>query len=192
MRSTQGVGVVKILNREDCLHHPVCKYNDGMCPAECGHLWPRRVCTYKKTEEIEVAIARHFGVRQNIIVPNVCWGFNIHECDLLIISKAGYLTEIEIKVSLQDLKKDSQKWHSHKDNRIKQLYFAFPAKLAKHIQYVPAHAGVIIVSTRGRCTTIANPKTNANAKPLCIDDQFKIARLGTMRIWSLKSFKIGG
>jgi hypothetical protein len=34
------------------------------------------------TAEIEVVIAKHFGIRQNIIVPNISWGFDSHEMDL--------------------------------------------------------------------------------------------------------------
>jgi hypothetical protein len=55
-----------------------------------------------KTAEMEVELGRYFNYRQNIIVSNVSWGLGIHECDLLIITKSGYATEVEIKVSLSD------------------------------------------------------------------------------------------
>lgn len=49
-------------------------------------------------QQIELAIAQMFGIRNNIIVPNVSWGFfDTHEADLVIINKSNYLTEVEIK-----------------------------------------------------------------------------------------------
>lgn len=65
-----------------------------------------------KTIELEIAIMEYFGIRQNLIVPNVSWGMNgLHECDVLILSKAGYATEVEIKISKPDLLKDRDKKH---------------------------------------------------------------------------------
>lgn len=51
-------------------------------------------------KEIEIAIARYFGIRQNAIVPNVSWGLGFpYECDLLILRDSGFAIEIEIKIS---------------------------------------------------------------------------------------------
>jgi hypothetical protein len=141
---------------------------------------------YQTTKEIELKIAYHLGIRENLIVPNVSWGFNIHECDLLSISSKGYLTEVEIKISLSDLKKDKEKYHGHYDDRIKYLYFAIPAKLAKHIEYIPKRAGIFIITTKGRVYKIAKPKYNKKANPISDKDKYKIARLGALRIWKLK------
>ena len=44
------------------------------------------------------------NIRTDIVVPNLSWGLLNHEADLAIIRKSGYLTEIEIKRSYQDLK----------------------------------------------------------------------------------------
>ena len=72
------------------------------------------------THKIEVALANHFNYRLNLIVPNISWGaFIWHECDLFIVSKAGYCTEIEIKISKSDLKKDFEKKHNHESDKIK-------------------------------------------------------------------------
>lgn len=60
--------------------------------------------------EMEVAIAEMFGIRTHIIVPNISWGLRgMHEMDLAIIFRSGYLKEIEIKRSIQDLKADFKK-----------------------------------------------------------------------------------
>lgn len=54
--------------------------------------------------EIELAVAQVFGIRNNIIVPNVSWGFfATHEADLVIINKTGYMTEVEIEFYVEYL-----------------------------------------------------------------------------------------
>ena len=143
---------------------------------------------YQTTIEIEYAVARHFGIRTHLIIPNVSWGFFIHECDLLIVSKSGYLTEVEIKISASDLKKDVEKKHGHKDDRIKNFYFAIPQKLHKdkYIEFIPENAGILIVNERGYINVWRKPLINKNAKSISIDDELLLARLGTMRIWGLK------
>ena len=85
-----------------------------------------------KTIDVEIAIMQMYGVRKNIIVPNCSWGIKregvgeLHECDLLILSKDNYATEIEIKISKQDLLKDKDKPHAHDSDFIKRLFFAVP------------------------------------------------------------------
>jgi hypothetical protein len=123
-----------------------------------------------------------------------------HECDLLVVTKSGYCYEIEIKVSLADLKKDAEKRHGHRDSRIKKLYFSVPEKLLdKGMPFIPDHAGIITVGPaektnyiyllndelRYKCKTIREPQAFP-AQPLSQTDRFQVARLGTMRIWSLK------
>ena len=72
--------------------------------------------------EIEEAVARYYDYRSHIIVPNVSWGWDIHECDLIVVRPSGYAIEIEIKRSRADIKADGDKRHGHVDrqNRIKQ------------------------------------------------------------------------
>jgi len=62
------------------------------------------------TPEMECALAGWFDYRQNLIVPCVYWGvgYYTHECDLLIVSRAGYVTEVEIKISRSDLRADAR------------------------------------------------------------------------------------
>ncbi len=147
------------------------------------------------TLEMECALARRFEPRRNLIVPNVSWGLDIHECDLLVITRAGYAWEIEIKVTKADLKKDAQKWHGHRDPRIRHLYFAVPDYLQDCIEYVPERAGIITVSRRPadvqwgslwRCDTTRKPATNKAARPFSDAERYKVARLGALRIWPLK------
>ena len=147
-----------------------------------------------KTIEMEIALAKYFGVRkQSLIVPNVSWGLylnfeDLHECDLLILTKTGYLWEVEIKISKADLIADKKKIHGHHNSNIKRLYFAIPEYLACDTEHIPERAGIIIVSkkrTRVYCTTIREPKNQKGYK-LTDKEKFQFARLGTMRSWTLK------
>jgi len=147
------------------------------------------------TIEMEVAIVTLFGIRENIIVPNISWGFYIHEIDLFLINKSGYVKEIEIKRSKSDLIADFTKKHHHvdKQNRINELYYAMPVELyetCKH--YIPENAGIITCNrydndSKIYARIIRHAKKIKNSRKLTIEEQLQIARLGTMRIWSLKN-----
>jgi len=150
------------------------------------------------TIEMELAIAKYFGIRQHIIVPNISWGLpGMHECDLFIIKRSGSAVEVEIKRSKSDLLADFKKGHNHHDrqNRISEFYYALPIDLLdKCIDLIPMDAGII---TCERYTnykkeevvvahTKRQPKRIKGSRSLTAEEQFKIARLGTMRIWTLK------
>ncbi len=158
------------------------------------------------TLEMEIALAAHFNHRQNLIVPNVHWGFFIHEIDLLVLTKAGYAYEIEIKISKADLVKDKGKEHQHRDSqgRIKYLYFAIPESLKAEIVHVPDRAGIITVKKYmakwGRyggngyetyekeafdCQVMRQPEALGKYR-FSDSERYDIARLGALRIWSLK------
>lgn len=138
------------------------------------------------TWEIVYAISRKFNYRQNLIVPNISWGFFIHECDVFIVTKSGYAIEVEIKITKSDLIKDKRKTHGHRSNKIKRLYFAIPEKMIKHIEHIPQRAGIITVNPHGRCTVIRKPVINTNAIKLTDQEKFMVARLGALRIWGLQ------
>lgn len=157
-----------------------------------------------RTIEMEIALMKHFKFLQNVIVPNVKWGMvlggtPLHECDLLVLSKSNYATEIEIKVDKGDLLKDKAKSHNHKHPYIKFLYFAVPEKLKEvALNNIPERAGLLVVSKRLISNTyyddyyiyhidvvkpaIRNPKT----QKWSFEDKNKLMRLGTMRIYNLK------
>ncbi len=155
------------------------------------------------TAEMECTIASWFNYRANLVVPNVHWGMNMHECDLLVLSKAGYVTEVEIKISRADLRADAKKLHGHRSNKIKYLYFAVPDNLeAAALELAPERAGIITVARcdrpssrrRGelRCNRIRNPICTKHSLPMSDRDRYKVARLGALRIWNLKRKIING
>ena len=143
------------------------------------------------TPEMECALANWFGYRQNLIVPNVHWGMNMHECDLLVVSKAGYCTEVEIKVTRADLRRDAKKAHGHQSNRIMYLYFAIPSYLEAATEFVPERAGIILVSpatahAHVTCRILRAPICRKHTLRMSDRDRYKVARLGALRIWDLK------
>lgn len=144
---------------------------------------------YETAKEIEIAISDWFGIVNHIIVPNVSWGMFRYECDLVALSSSNYAYEIEIKISKYDLFKDRLKRHNHDDWRIRKLWFAIPEKLSviqECIQAIPDRSGILVVQKNGHVTELRQPKINESAQPLSDTDRFKLARLGTMRIWRLK------
>jgi hypothetical protein len=142
---------------------------------------------YETTAEIELAIAKYYGWRQNIIVPNVSWGLLYHEADILIMTKSGCVYEIEIKVSKSDLIAENKKRHKHQSNIIKSIYFAIPEKLKQHIEYILPNAGIYIIGKTGTVRLLREAEININYRNLNDMEKYNLARLGTMRIWNLKS-----
>ena len=143
---------------------------------------------YDTAKEIEIAVARWFGINKYVIVPNVGWGmFSDRELDLMLLNRSGYAYEVEIKVSHSDLIKDKDKRHSHFSPRLKRLYFAIPEKIRKNINEIPENAGILVVNRFGIVNLIKQPKENRSARKLSLYEQYKLARLGAMRIWKLKS-----
>jgi len=166
-------------------------------------------------QEIELAVAKYYGTRQHIIVPNISWGFSwndkwgwhsMHECDMFIIKKTGYAVEVEIKRSKADLLNDFKKEHGHESNKIREFFYAIPKdKVDEWSKLIPKHAGIIAYwkyeeniwdrkkkkwtdKTKWvvKASRVKNAEVNKNAIKLTADEQLKIARLGCLRIWNLK------
>ena len=116
-----------------------------------------------------------------------------HECDILIVTKNRYLTEVEIKISLSDLKADFKKKHQHKDENIKNFYYAFPAEMKeKAIELIPEEAGILIVVKKEcgipyrKIECYRKPKINKEAKSINDIVLSKIYRLGYLRYWNYR------
>jgi len=141
-------------------------------------------------KEIEFAVVNYFGKRKNLIVPNVWWGFNglPYEADLVVVRESGYAVEVEIKVSRADLIKDKQKRHYHDCKKFKELYFAIPEKLLKDIKHIPERAGILVIEYKNLHyrARLERPAIAIKTEPLSLEDMYKLARLGAIRIWDLK------
>ena len=154
---------------------------------------------YETTRELEIALSRYFGIQKNIIVPNVTRSSMLmhYEMDLCILSwKGRYATEVEIKISKSDLKADTKKWHHHSYdfnyNRIKYLWFAMPECLKGNEEIIPPHAGILYVDKYGRINVHRKSISNKNARKWDDADSLRLARLSTLRVWSLKEKMMTG
>lgn len=147
--------------------------------------------------EIECMLASHFDARKNMIIPNVSWGFfSTHEADLVVVKKCGYLTEVEIKRSWSDFKNDFKKTTTHDEGKVMLKYFAVPESILQKVldfleEKDPASKwGVIGYTDTAKVCYERSPsnfyKRNKDMK-LTTEEQLSLARLGTMRIWSLKN-----
>lgn len=147
--------------------------------------------------DIEYAVAEYFGIRRNVIVPNVYWSLFRHEVDVLVVRPSGHCVEVEIKRSMADLKKDFEKPHGHADHRIKQMYYCFPeAMLEKALPLIPETCGILTVvnyttwyepeKVRFRIRENRAAKNRPGAQPLTEKEVLNVMRVGVMRIWGLK------
>lgn len=152
--------------------------------------------TILNVDEIQILVSQLFGIRDNIIVPNVSWGFfDTHEADMVVINKSNYLTEIEIKRSWSDFRKDFTKTTTHDEGKVMWKYFAVPEKILKKVsEYLTLNHridwGIISYNDLGGIWLVRHPKNHGDTDPkkkLFIEERLSIARLGCMRIWKLKS-----
>lgn len=156
------------------------------------------------TLDMEIAVMEFLDIRRNIVVPNVYWGIPgiNHECDIIKLTASGYATEVEIKISKNDLIKDRQKWHGHISRMIKYLYFAVPKELEEFaIDNIPERAGLLSVAKlhervltwtnttinfRYEVVEVKKPKINKACLKWTDEQMNKLARLGAMRILGMK------
>lgn len=138
------------------------------------------------SQHVELAVAVHFGYRQNIIVPNISWGMGLlYEADVVVLRPRGWGIEIEIKVSSADIKADLKKRYQHDSNLFKELWFAVPANIVSHPD-IPRRAGILSVDDKKRVTVIRKPVRNTLAKKWTMEQRLKLLHLASMRTWALK------
>ncbi|WP_187153025.1 MULTISPECIES: MmcB family DNA repair protein [Fusobacterium] len=158
------------------------------------------------THKMESLIYTYFESGSLVIVPKISknnyWFDNKtmlwkeivnHECDMLIVTKNYYLTEVEIKISLSDLKADFKKKHQHKDENIKNFYYAFPEEMKeKALKLIPKECGILIAVEKEcgipyrKIECYRKPKINKEAKPINDIVLSKIYRLGYLRYWNYR------
>lgn len=89
------------------------------------------------SEKIRASVAAHFRYnRQHYIIA-----FEADNADLLAVDKANFLTEVEIKVSLSDLRRDGSKskhwWFNRGQTTVRlprrYFYFAVPKEIANKV-----------------------------------------------------------
>lgn len=160
-----------------------------------------------------------FGVfppRRWLCVDNVSWGFGLPwEADLIAVNQAGYITEVEVKISLADLKRDAGK-RKHRmrlqdqeagtdtiyTTKVRAFWYAMPRQVweqaAAKLVAVREDAGIILVYAdpgtparnippRLRAEIARKPKLNPKAKKIALQGRYKLARLGTLRYWDVRT-----
>jgi len=157
-----------------------------------------------KTPEIELAVMREYDFLQNTIIPNVHWilGF---EADIFMLTKAGYATCFEIKVSKSDLIADRKKRHIRllKDlpqgamryyNKLKHFVYVVPEHLQEiALQEIPDFAGLVVaykvpesyLPKKVFLKKVRTPKKLSSPK-WTEKERVELLRLGTLRIYNMK------
>lgn len=152
--------------------------------------------------------------RSDIMVPNLSWGLLPYEADFVVLSRSGYLTEVEIKRSWTDFKKDFEKAHRHNDERIYHFYYCVPLailpkvkdflrdKVRKELASLygsemetdtvlhdrhPRLPAVLTFDEHGNVVSSGFGSSGAyrrNSRRLFIEEQLQVARLGCLRYWN--------
>lgn len=160
------------------------------------------------------ALARQlFNRRGLVVVPNCGWTGS--ECDLLVVMPDLRIVDVEIKISVADLKADADKfkwyhsWDWRQDglwdrktwrerrrrrdwpNKVWKHYYAFPADLWKPglMDGLPKNSGVLLLSKRRdgsiRVKCVRRAKPCRDAEKITAADAVDIARLASLRMWDM-------
>lgn len=154
----------------------------------------------KWTEErVAYAVARCiFPWRRYVVVPNVYWGLLPHEADLAVLSDAGWLSEVEIKIRVSDFRNDAKK-AKHKSpglsvrgDCITDFYYAMPADIwaKSNPEWLLLGAGLITVEANhtfpehDMAKVVQKPMARPTARKLSEAERLQLIRLGYLRYWS--------
>lgn len=139
--------------------------------------------------KIAYAVARDvFPWQRWICVPNVDWGLLPHEADLVALSPSDWLSEIEIKISVADFKRDLKK-PKHAINGhptlISKFYYAMPAEVHETVRgLISPGLGIIIVNQNGRAETLYDGDRRSTARKVTDAEREQLLRLGYIRYWA--------
>lgn len=153
---------------------------------------------------IAAALSTQFLNRQHlVIVPNAKW--TGHECDLICVTKGLNIIDFEIKISRSDFYADAkkQKWwdeaypsrtRTPREHPIKvwKHYYVMPAEIftPEMLEKLPSQScGVLLLEfdsknrLQVRCKRKAKPNKHSTA--ISHSQVIDIARLATLRLWSM-------
>lgn len=151
-------------------------------------------------EKIELALYDHFRFLQNDVITNIFIDSFRHECDLIVIRNPSlYALEVEIKMSVSDLKAERKKkryirngvnYYHDSDVGMSQMFkekwFAMPEKMKqKGLELIPDYAGFLIINEHGGVKIIRKAK-KLNNKPITQGQRTDLLRLGVMKCYALK------
>jgi hypothetical protein len=131
-----------------------------------------------------------------LCVDRVAHSFCTHEKDLICVSPNGYAYEVEIKISIADLKRDKLKarWRHNNGGSwlpIRAMSFAMPPEVWAHPDAeasVPEQCGVITVDVaepiRSRQVKIVREARKVTRQKVSDSDRAKLYHLAHDRYWS--------
>lgn len=143
-------------------------------------------------KEMQKKLGRHLFLK-NITIPNITMhgdGKGEYEADLIYFNlKARVVTEIEIKVSIQDFRADFKKKRYHDHLHVGYLYYAVPQDLYEdykdEIEILLGDAGlIVIISPKDKgeeVKYIKRAKKRKDVKLLNEIDVMNYLRIGCMK-----------
>lgn len=160
------------------------------------------LATKRTVAEIQNALARRvFDTRNDIMIPNLSWGLLNHEADFVVINKSHYLTEVEIKRSLSDLKADFKKDNFHRDELVSRFFYCLPLSIREkalevfkeHVEEIRKLYGsrymdlpaIIWYDEELHFTREQGSNSVAAGRKLFIEEINTVTRLISIRYWSL-------
>lgn len=159
-----------------------------------------------KWSERNIQLALAWGIfdyRRFVVVPNVSHGLlrDRGEQDLVVMTAAGYVTEIEIKISVGDLRaelaKDKHRGRTEQKpfgNFVKRYYIAAPSEVWERAGDVELPVGAGRISTwiddwhYPRTQIVEESVVNKVARALSAEERMKLLRLGYLRIWVSREY----
>ena len=153
-------------------------------------------------QQIHLAL-RNSGLwnkRTDIMIPNLSWGLLPYEADFVVVSKSGYLTEVEIKRSWEDFKADFKKGHNHDAEQVYYFYYCVPESILDRVKsyleerypdkfrrpavlYYDESGGIHVL--RFGTVYAASLSPHVKHRKLFLEEILTVARLGQLRYWSL-------
>ena len=147
-------------------------------------------------EDIQIALRNYhlWNKRSEIMIPNLSWGLLKYEADFVIVDKKGFLTEVEIKRSLSDLKADFKKGHKHDDPLVYAFYYCLPMSIrAKALAVIREHytlnnlPAVIFYDENGKLELSRyGGIPNRGGRMLTLEERLTVTRLLSIRYWNEK------
>ena len=139
------------------------------------------------SDRIVAALASRFWFNNTVMTE---WEIDGGRADLVVISKALYLTEIEIKVTATDWKKDGKKikWTTPLRPHVARFFYCVPAFLVESAPPdLPEGVGILsIVTTRrgyDRVREVRKAKRLKGSKKLTEKDVAAIYKASYFRFW---------
>lgn len=133
------------------------------------------------------SLGHYFEWQRHVIIPNIYLPW---EMDVAILTAAGYLVEVELKVSASDWKADleKEKWKDGGNkvrNRVRRFYYCVPhTLLPSRPEVLPEGVGILFVDETHRIRTFQEAQVFP-AKKVSKDVYDKMLKGAYYRYWRM-------